>query len=201
MCYCRHQALAANPLSHIFVCETDRRFGQRRKLLECVNNVYLLDHENIPIFKTVSRLYTKVGFLMFTTRSTENWGVTSKVSGSFDLKRYEFLKEMCENLVLFLQTKTEDDDDHSDDSDDDDDDWGDTIYEDAEDGTSSHTMFNIHLVKEIKKDKKKAITEKSETKPHTWGLTDHPSRRASYSPCLCSSVKTGGSSAPVFGSI
>ena len=181
MCYCRHQALAANPLSHIFVCETDRRFGQRRKLLECVNNVYLLDHENIPIFKTVSRLYTKVGFLMFTTRSTENWGVTSKVSGSFDLKRYEFLKEMCENLVLFLQTKTEDDDDHSDDSDDDDDDWGDTIYEDAEDGTSSHTMFNIHLVKEIKKDKKKAITEKSETKPHTWGLTDHPSRRASYS--------------------
>ena len=82
----------------------DRRFGQRRKLLEVLGNVYLLDNQQIPIFQTVHKFYTKLGYLLFTMRSTENWGVCSKVSGDFDVERYHHLLVVCKDLVHFIKS-------------------------------------------------------------------------------------------------
>ena len=50
----------------------DRHFGQRRKLLQALDEVYLLDDGNIPTFTTVSNLQSRLGTLVFAVRSTSS---------------------------------------------------------------------------------------------------------------------------------
>ena len=83
----------------------DRRFGQRRKLLQALDEVYLLDDGNIPTFTTVSNLQSRLGTLVFAVRSTSSWCVKSVVSGDFDEERFTEVQEFCGDLVSFLSTQ------------------------------------------------------------------------------------------------
>ena len=80
----------------------ERRFGQRRKLLECLDQVYLLDEESIPIFQTVHILQTRLSTLIYGLRSSQVWGVLSVVSGDFDEQMFTFIQSVCNSLLLFL---------------------------------------------------------------------------------------------------
>ena len=40
----------------------DRRFGQRRKLLSALSEVYLIDSQELPVFHTANNLMGKAGF-------------------------------------------------------------------------------------------------------------------------------------------
>ena len=51
----------------------DRRFGQRRKLLSALSEVYLIDSQELPVFHTANNLMGKAGFLLYTMRSTQEW--------------------------------------------------------------------------------------------------------------------------------
>ena len=142
----------------------DRRFGQRRKLLEVVGKVYLLDKDTIPVFGTVHTLYTKLGFLLYTMRSTENWGVYSKVSGDFDKDRFQHLKVVCKDLIRFLQARSSPSIDGEADSDDEV-----TGFERQE-----STSFDKEMLTMAKHDGETRGSPKA-----SWGLT--ATRRDSYS--------------------
>ena len=80
----------------------DRRFGQRRKLVAALKNVYLLDNPEIPIFGTANELLGSCGHLLYVSRSTQEWAVCSRLSGPFDRTRFKFLTDMCQKLLKFM---------------------------------------------------------------------------------------------------
>ena len=47
------------------------------------------------------------GYLMFLVRSTEVWGVESKVSGQFNMERYEQCKDCFVKLEKYLYTDSD----------------------------------------------------------------------------------------------
>ena len=59
----------------------NRRYGQRRKLLSALQDVILLDRTSLPVFDNLAKLEADLGFLRFLLRSSEVWGVKSKLSG------------------------------------------------------------------------------------------------------------------------
>ena len=63
-----------------------RRYGQRRKLLDSVEKVTLLPRSSLPVFDNVADLEAELGYLRYLVRSTEVWGVKSKISGG-ELRR------------------------------------------------------------------------------------------------------------------
>ena len=65
-----------------------RRYGQRKKLLDSISNVMLLNEPVIPIFSDIAQLQADLGLLRYSLRSTEVWAVKSRVSGDFDLEIY-----------------------------------------------------------------------------------------------------------------
>ena len=62
----------------------NRRYGQRRKLLSALQDVILLDRTSLPVFDNLAKLEADLGFLRFLLRSSEVWGVKSKLSGDFN---------------------------------------------------------------------------------------------------------------------
>ena len=86
----------------------DRRFGQRRKLVGAISEVYLLDTPELEVFGTANNLLAKCGYLLYTYRSTNDWAVQSRLSGDFDGARFDFLKETCQNLLDFLSCPSPD---------------------------------------------------------------------------------------------
>ena len=86
----------------------DRRFGQRRKLLEVLNDAYILDGNGIDLFSSVNTLQSRLGTLLFSVRSTSTWCVHSVVSGTFDDKRYQDVQAFCKDLVAFLRGRNAD---------------------------------------------------------------------------------------------
>lgn len=59
----------------------DRTFGQRRTLIKAIGQVILLHQSSIPVFDNVASMIADLGYLMFLLRSSEVWGVSSKISG------------------------------------------------------------------------------------------------------------------------
>ena len=80
----------------------ERTFGQRRKLVEALGAVTLLVDDKLPVLGSVSKLSSTIGFLTFLARSSEVWGVNSRVSGPFDKTKYSTVQENCESLRKFI---------------------------------------------------------------------------------------------------
>ena len=58
-----------------------RRYGQRQKLMDSISEVTLLPRSTLPIFDNVAELEAELGYLRYLVRSTEVWGVKSRISG------------------------------------------------------------------------------------------------------------------------
>ena len=88
-----------------------RRFGQRRKLRDALQDVILRES---PWWKcgnvenTLDNLQEQISFLLYTTRSYEMWGVKSRLSGAFDEGMFEKLKGTCETICSFLDSGDDD---------------------------------------------------------------------------------------------
>jgi hypothetical protein len=82
----------------------DRRFGQRRKLIDALSHVYLLESESCPVFGKVSHLQAKLGTLLYSFRSTAVWGVHSVVSGGFNENIFESVGAICKDLISFVSS-------------------------------------------------------------------------------------------------
>lgn len=82
-----------------------RRFGQRRKLRDALQDVILQDS---PWWKgngskiKLDDLQAQISFLLYITRSYEVWGVSSRLSGPFDSTKHETLKTTCDTMCNFL---------------------------------------------------------------------------------------------------
>jgi hypothetical protein len=92
----------------------NRTYGQRRKLIDALGDVTLLQQETVPIFGNVAEMNSELGFLIFLVRSSEVWGVSSRVSGPFGPDKYNTVVMTCDKINSFLlhapmqyeQTKT-----------------------------------------------------------------------------------------------
>jgi hypothetical protein len=84
------------------LCLLERTYGQRRKLLEALGEVTLLQRETVPVFANAADMTAELGYLMFMVRSSEVWGVCSRVSGPFNLDKYDTVVRTCDRLCEFL---------------------------------------------------------------------------------------------------
>jgi hypothetical protein len=80
----------------------DRTYGQRRKLIDALGEVTLLQRESVPIFGNVADMTAELGFLIFLVRSSEVWGVSSRVSGPFGPDKYNTVVMTCDKINSFL---------------------------------------------------------------------------------------------------
>jgi len=80
----------------------ERTYGQRRMLREAFGNVVLLADETLPVFGNVAALRTTISYLTFLARSSEVWGVSSRVSGPFQEAKYDTLLNNCQSLLEYL---------------------------------------------------------------------------------------------------
>ena len=64
----------------------------------------MLHRSSLPVFDNVATMIADLGYLMFLVRSTEVWGVESKVSGQFNLERYEQLQGPIQPLFNLIQS-------------------------------------------------------------------------------------------------
>ena len=62
----------------------------------------MLHRSSVPIFDNVASMIADLGYLLFLVRSTEVWGVKSRVSGDFDPERRDQAWKTCQKLVSFL---------------------------------------------------------------------------------------------------
>jgi hypothetical protein len=80
----------------------ERNYGQRKKLLHALSEVTLLDTEAVPVFGNVGDMSAELGFLTFLVRSSEVWGVSSRVSGPFQPEKYDLVVRTCDRVSEFL---------------------------------------------------------------------------------------------------
>jgi hypothetical protein len=83
----------------------DRTYGQRRKLIDAVGDVTLLQQETVPIFDNVADMTSELGYLIFLVRSSEVWGVSSRVSGPFGPDKYDAVLRTCAKINAFMLHK------------------------------------------------------------------------------------------------
>ena len=80
----------------------ERTYGQRKKLLHALSEVTLLDSEVVPVFGNVGEMSSELGFLLFLVRSSEVWGVCSRVAGPFQPERYDLVVRTCDRISEYL---------------------------------------------------------------------------------------------------
>ena len=80
----------------------ERSYGQRRKLLDSLGEITLLEKETVPVFKNAADMNAELSYLIFLVRSSEVWGVSSRVSGPFGPDKYEAVVRTCDRLSEFL---------------------------------------------------------------------------------------------------
>ena len=88
------------------IAAMSRDFGQRRKLLDVTDAVTLVHQASLPVFDNVATLQSELSYLIFIMRSSEVWGVKSRVSGEFDLTRKDQALETARKLLEFMHTDT-----------------------------------------------------------------------------------------------
>jgi hypothetical protein len=57
-------------------------------------------------FANYAELNSELGYLIYLVRSTEVWGVSSRLAGPFDEKKHATILSTCERLVAFLRAPT-----------------------------------------------------------------------------------------------
>jgi len=80
----------------------ERTFAQRRKLLEAVQNVTLLNRPTMPIFGNFADMNAELGYLIYLIRSTEVWAVCSRISGPFVMDNFQQVLLTLERINQFL---------------------------------------------------------------------------------------------------
>ena len=80
----------------------ERTYAQRRKLIEAAGDVTLLERENVPVFGNVADMSAELSYLTFLVRSSEVWGVSSRVSGPFGPDKYDTVVRTCDKIAEFL---------------------------------------------------------------------------------------------------
>jgi hypothetical protein len=87
-------------------CRSAVVFSKGRKLLSAVKNVTLLHRSSIAVFDNVSAMISRLTNFSNLIKSTERWGVASKVAGPFEEGRssYEEVLETTAMAKAFLVT-------------------------------------------------------------------------------------------------
>ena len=80
----------------------ERTFAQRRALVNALANVTLLHRAEVAVFGGAARLQSRLSYLGSLVRSSEVWGVCSKVSGPFQRESYETVLKTGKLLADFL---------------------------------------------------------------------------------------------------
>eukprot|EP00615_Pteridomonas_danica_P005853 CAMPEP_0114339576 /NCGR_PEP_ID=MMETSP0101-20121206/7817_1 /TAXON_ID=38822 ORGANISM="Pteridomonas danica, Strain PT" /NCGR_SAMPLE_ID=MMETSP0101 /ASSEMBLY_ACC=CAM_ASM_000211 /LENGTH=2941 /DNA_ID=CAMNT_0001472581 /DNA_START=113 /DNA_END=8938 /DNA_ORIENTATION=+ len=83
----------------------ERTFTQRRKVLQALSDVILIQQPTLPLFGNVSEMTSELGYLTFLTRSYSVWGVCSRVSGPFGPDKYEQVLRTLDKLQSFFYEK------------------------------------------------------------------------------------------------
>ena len=66
----------------------------------------MVHQASLPVFDNVATLQSELSYLIYLVRSTEVWGVKSRVSGDFDTTRRDQALETCRRLTEFLHAPT-----------------------------------------------------------------------------------------------
>jgi hypothetical protein len=80
----------------------ERTFTQRKRLITAVEDVILL--HRAPYY---AQLNAEIGYLVYLLRSTEVWGISSKISGSFDIDKQKECFEKCDRVIKYLNEPSE----------------------------------------------------------------------------------------------
>jgi hypothetical protein len=83
----------------------ERTFTQRRKVLNALSDVILIQQPTLPLFGNVSEMTSELGYLTFLTRSYSVWGVHSRVSGPFGPDKYDQVLRTLDKLQAFFYEK------------------------------------------------------------------------------------------------
>jgi hypothetical protein len=75
------------------------------RFLKALNATILLQRPNIPVFGTVDKMISEISYLNFLVKSYSVWGINSRVSGPFDLGKYECVLATCDKLLAFFLAK------------------------------------------------------------------------------------------------
>jgi hypothetical protein len=81
----------------------ERNYGQRQQLLRSLRDVVILQNESVPVFGTCAYMVSEIFFLKYLVRSSEVWGVSSKVSGPFEADKLDIILETCRKLEEFMK--------------------------------------------------------------------------------------------------
>ena len=79
-----------------------RRFGQRRKLINCLSDVLVLRTNSIPVFVTLENLDSKIQDLRYWIRSYDVWGVQKSPENGIDVSIYEKIIKVFDMLDAFI---------------------------------------------------------------------------------------------------
>ena len=77
-------------------------YGQRKILLHSLSHVTLLDSEVVPVFGNVAEMSSELGYLLYLVRSSEVWGVSSRVAGIFQPEQYKTVLATCDRISEYL---------------------------------------------------------------------------------------------------
>jgi len=83
----------------------DKCYGQRRRLVNCLNQSLLLQHPRIAVYGEIHSLRANVNELHELVNTHSVWGVNSVLSGDFDDKKYGRLMHITNTLIEFIYTE------------------------------------------------------------------------------------------------
>ena len=85
----------------------ESNYAQRRALQNALQNVELLETPNLAVYGDIHVLRSDLSELMYLARTSSVWGVSSRVSGSFDNKAFGNIMGILDRLMVFMHTNAE----------------------------------------------------------------------------------------------
>jgi hypothetical protein len=84
----------------------EKCYTQRRQFLECLSKTILMPFAELPVFGQVDVMMAEINYLGYLATQYPVWGVSSKLSGSFNEKMISTFKDTNEKILEFLHSES-----------------------------------------------------------------------------------------------